>query len=114
MDLELLQREAADQIGTRVENLTNWERGKHPPAIRFLPGIIRFLGYDPLPDGETAGDRIRQSRKKLGLSQRKLADLLGVDPSTVWKWERQRRPLSDEQAKRLEHHLNANKRWAFR
>lgn len=105
MDLGLLQREAAERIGTRVENITNWERGKNPPEIRFLPGIIRFLGYDPLLAGETPGDRIRLSRQKLGLSQQRFADLLGVDPSTVWKWERQRNQPSTKMTRRLERFL---------
>jgi transcriptional regulator with XRE-family HTH domain len=106
LDLGLLQREAAERIGTRVANITNWERREHPPEIRFLPGIIRFLGYDPLPEGETLGDRIRLGREKLGLSQEKLAALLGIDPSTVWKWERQGRGPSGGLAIRLAKYLH--------
>ena len=105
MDLELLQRVAAEQIGTKVDNLVNWEQGKNVPEVRFIPGIIRFLGYNPFPVGETLAEQIRAGRERLGLSQRRLAALLSVDPSTVWKWERQGRRPSAKIAKRLLEYL---------
>ena len=43
----LLQRQAAEEIGVVVESIRNWELGWRAPAIRHLPGIIRFLGYSP-------------------------------------------------------------------
>jgi transcriptional regulator with XRE-family HTH domain len=32
-------------------------------------------------------DELRERRSELGLSQRRLAALLGVPASTVWRWE---------------------------
>lgn len=39
------------------------------------------------PAGVTLGERIRRQRKALGLTQERLAPALGVDQSTVAKWE---------------------------
>jgi transcriptional regulator with XRE-family HTH domain len=53
-----------------------------------MPAIIRFLRYNPLPEGKTWGERLLRQRTMLGLSQKAVAGRLGVDPSTLAKWER--------------------------
>ena len=53
-----------------------------------MPAIIRFLGYNPLPEGKTWGERLVRQRTTLGLSQKAAAARLGVDPSTLARWER--------------------------
>jgi helix-turn-helix protein len=60
----------------------------------FLAAILRFLGYDPRPEPETLGGRIRAAREAEGLSEEALARQLGLDPGTVAAWERDevRRP----------------------
>lgn len=62
MDLGLTQRGVALQIGANPWTVANWEKGNNHPAVWFLPAIIRFLGYDPLPAGETLTERIRTAR----------------------------------------------------
>jgi transcriptional regulator with XRE-family HTH domain len=42
-------------------------------------------GYPEHP--RTLGDELKKSRVDLGLSQKTLAERLGVDESTVWNWE---------------------------
>jgi DNA-binding transcriptional regulator YiaG len=42
---------------------------------------------DPLAPAETIPERLAMTRKTLGMSQRKLAELLGVDPGTWQVWE---------------------------
>jgi transcriptional regulator with XRE-family HTH domain len=49
LDLGLLQRDVALRLGVSKSAVMNWERGRTEPMIRFLPAIIRFLGYDPRP-----------------------------------------------------------------
>jgi transcriptional regulator with XRE-family HTH domain len=53
-----------------------------------MPAIIRFLGYNPLPEGQGWGERLLRQRTTLGLSQKASAERLGIDPSTLAKWER--------------------------
>ena len=87
LDLNLLQRQVAEQIGVDKITITNWERNATTPAIRYIPAIIEFLGYDPQPAADSFPDCLATARKALGLSQRKMAETLGVDPDTLQGWE---------------------------
>lgn len=89
LDLGLLQREVAERMGVDVSSIHNWERGRTSPPPRFVPRIVEFLGYVPydLSKG-TLGQRVVAARHLLGLTQRELAHRLGVDPSTLGRWER--------------------------
>lgn len=55
-----------------------------------MPRIIEFLGYVPEDDASEAGFRqeVSNARVILGLSRRKMAQLVGADEATVMKWER--------------------------
>jgi DNA-binding XRE family transcriptional regulator len=65
---------------------------RYPPRFRYLPKIIEFLGYVPeYSTTEKLVERIVTHRKRLGLSQKGLARLLDVDPSTLAKWEQGKR-----------------------
>lgn len=68
------------------------------PALWFVPRIIRFLAtYHSTQPGNSLslGDRLKAYRRVRGLSHKRLAAILGVDPSTL---ARLRLPfgLSDE------------------
>jgi transcriptional regulator with XRE-family HTH domain len=56
-----------------------------------MPAIIQLLGYNPLPAARTLGERLIRHRTSLGLSQEASAKLLGVDPGTLARWERDER-----------------------
>lgn len=81
LDLGLLQREVA-------ETITNWELNQTKPALQFLPGIIGLLGFDPTPPSASHGERLKAARRRAGLSQERFAELLGIDPGTLSRWER--------------------------
>jgi transcriptional regulator with XRE-family HTH domain len=87
LNLNLLQRHVADQIGVHPLTIANWESNESSPETRFIPAIIQFLGYDPLPPGSTLPERLVTQRKLLGLSQRELAERRGVNPDTLRGWE---------------------------
>ena len=56
----------------------------------MMPCISGFLGYCPwMPPGSVAA-WLRIARRALGLTQRDLGQLLGVDPATVPSWEARR------------------------
>jgi transcriptional regulator with XRE-family HTH domain len=88
LDLGLLQKEVAEKIGVDKTTINNWERQRREPEIRFIARIIEFLGYDPIPEPESFPEKLKAYRLRLGLSQRKLAAKLGIDPSTVQGWEK--------------------------
>ena len=83
-----MQREVAVQLGVHIESVKNWERGLISPAIRQMPKIIAFLGYDPEPEPAGIPQRILSFRRRLGLTQEGLAKTLAVDPVTVYRWEK--------------------------
>ena len=96
MDLKLLQRQVANLIGVDEATITNRERNAAVPTVRYMPAIIRLLGYDPLPRAVSLPERLVSARKRLGLSQRKMAEQLGVDPCTLRNWESgQHHPTED-------------------
>jgi len=88
LDLGLLQREVADRLRVNAITVSNWETNRTSPQLRFIPRIIAFLGYSPYcPQPAPPGNRIRAQRRSLGLSQKELAHRLGIDPSTLRRWE---------------------------
>ena len=87
LDLKLLQKQVADQIGVHKMTITGWEGNATIPEVRYVPAIIQFLGYNPLPPASSLPERLATVRKALGLSQRKMAGRLGVDPATLMGWE---------------------------
>ncbi len=50
LDRGLPQRQVAEAIGCSQASLANWEMGHRAPEVRFLSGILAFLGYDPRPE----------------------------------------------------------------
>ncbi len=88
IELGLLQRELAKQLGVGEWALRHWERNTTAPAIRFVSRIIAFLGYDPYPVPKSLPDRLRAARRRQGISRRELARRLGLDEETLARWER--------------------------
>lgn len=86
--LKLYQRQVAEQLRVEVSSLRNWEANRTKPTLDFMPAIIRFLGYNPLPPGGTWAERLVSGRKALGITQKESAERIGVDPSTLARWER--------------------------
>jgi transcriptional regulator with XRE-family HTH domain len=53
-----------------------------------MPAIIHFLGYDPTPEPTTLPERMRDYRRKNGLTIKEAAHRMGVDESSWGQWER--------------------------
>lgn len=106
IDLRLLQKEVAEKIGVDETTIINWERRRTAPGLRFIARIIEFLGYDPIPEPESFPERLKAYRYRRGLSQKKLAIALEIDPSTITNWEVGRHTPSKQYLRRLEEILN--------
>jgi len=87
IDLNLRQLDVANRLGAERDTVRNWEKGRTDPEVKFLPAVILFLGYNPVPEAKTRGARVRRTRLALGLSQRGLAHRAGVDAGTVQRLE---------------------------
>jgi|SRR5262245_19685779 len=90
LELGRFQRQVADELATDETTLFRWERNMARPQIRYFPRIFKFLGYVPLPDPVSLADKLRAARRTLGLTQKAFAEWLGVDPTTLRKWEQGR------------------------
>ncbi len=101
LDLGLLQRDVARALGVRVDTVRNWEVGRNGPAQWQWPAIVAFLGYVPFSTDGDLLEKLKAHRRLHGLSQKRLAALLGVDASTVWDWEQGHGHPTDEHAERI-------------
>ncbi len=89
LDLKLLQKEVAQRLEVGKTSVFNWGNNLAMPALKYIPKIIEFLGYVPFDTSNLyVGEKIVIYRKLLGLSQKKLAHRLGIDPSTLANWEK--------------------------
>lgn len=88
LEKELLQKEVAEIIGVTEDCMTNWENNLSAPETRYLPAIIKFLGYIPFSANmQVFGERLQFCRLVHGLTHRQMGKQLNVDGSTVGSWE---------------------------
>lgn len=101
LDLKLQQKEVAQLIGVDEVSIYNWEKNRTSPHIQHIPKIIKFLGYMPFDkQPKTLGEKIIFYRHLTGITQEELARHLGVDPTTLARWEKnESQPLKRYQEK---------------
>lgn len=89
LDLKLLQKEVAKKIGVDETSIYYWENNRVKPSLTYIPKIIEFLGYIPFnAKSNSLREQIVTYRRVHGLTQKKLACLLGIDPTSIGHWER--------------------------
>jgi transcriptional regulator with XRE-family HTH domain len=94
LDLGLRQTDAAKMIGCDEMSIVNWEKGHRSPRVNHMAGVVEFLGFNPFQNGGTMAHRLVNHRKALGMTQKEFARRIGVDPSTLARWERgERMPI---------------------
>ena len=87
LDLGLLQKDVASLIGVSKATIYNWEANEASPQIHHLPKIIEFLGYNASPASRSISEKLLVARRLLGLTQKAMAKRLGIDPTTLERWE---------------------------
>ena len=103
LDLELLQKEVASQIGVDEITICNWEMQRTAPTLSHIPKVLGFLGYMPLTaHPESLGQKLVTFRRVRGVSQKAMARRLKVDPTTLARWERGERKPSRKLVKKVE------------
>jgi DNA-binding transcriptional regulator YiaG len=106
-ELGLFQDEVASRLGVGVHTLVTWERNQAEPAVRLVPKIIAFLGYNPFPKPTTLGERIVARRRSLGIARKRLAWALGVDEGALRNCETGGTELTGSYRARVEWFLAA-------
>lgn len=88
MDLGLTRKAAAAQLRANPDTVKHWERGNHLNVLPAqYPGIIAFLGYNPMPEPRSLGQAIRRERLSRGWALERLAREAGVDPASIRRSE---------------------------
>ena len=90
LTLQQFQKGVSLRLGINEWTYHKWETNKNVPMIRMWPKVIEFLGYDPHGSPTTTAEALCSKRRRLGISRRKAAAMMGVDPGTLEKWERGR------------------------
>lgn len=88
MEQRLLQTDVARLLNVTPDCITYWENNRSEPQVQYFPRIIEFLGYFPFElDTSKFEGRIKAYRYINGLSQKRFAKMMNVDPATVTRWE---------------------------
>ncbi len=75
-DPGLFQTHVAVRLGVTEWPIDNWETNTSQPAIRFIPRILVFLRYELYPAPQSLAERLVAMRRCLGLSRRRMAQLV--------------------------------------
>jgi len=103
LDLKLFQKDVAQRLGVDETTIHNWETGHTTLSLPIIPRLIAFLGYIPFETlAKSLCEKIVIYRRILGLSQKELARQLGIDPSTLGRWEREKGQPSKQLSSKLE------------
>jgi DNA-binding transcriptional regulator YiaG len=81
------QSDVAKLLGCTTQTIRFWEWDRFKPRHQQMTKLVAFLGFDPLPGPTDLGEKIVRFRQHHGLTQRGLAEKMGVDPSSIWAWE---------------------------
>ena len=73
-----------------MASVSAWERGSAQPLARSWGALGRILGEDVVLLGTDFPTRLRNMRRRQGLTQAETAHRAGVDPRTVRNWEQGR------------------------
>jgi DNA-binding transcriptional regulator YiaG len=96
LELKLFQKDVAAIFNVSDDCVTYWENNRSEPQIQYYPLIFGFLEYCPFElDTSTLMGRIKAYRYVNGLSQNRLARMVGVDPSTILAWENEKGRVSE-------------------
>jgi transcriptional regulator with XRE-family HTH domain len=91
IDLNLAKRRLSLNINVSDVTIYLWEKNKVQPSLAQIPKIIEFLGRDPFEkEADNLGDKLREYRRIHGLSQKRFAEQLGVDQTTLADWEKRK------------------------
>jgi transcriptional regulator with XRE-family HTH domain len=86
VELGLYQKDIAVQIGVTTSTNWNWENGWSSIALGYMPKIINFLGYNPLPHPEGLMARLAWYKQVNGLTLEQLGAEMGRDPEQLSDW----------------------------
>jgi len=85
LELGLYQKDVAIQIGVTASTIWNWEHG-WTVELRFMPRVIDFLGYNPIPCPEDLMGQLAWYKQVKGLTLEQLGTEMERDPEQLADW----------------------------
>ena len=85
IELGLCQKDVAVKLVVTTSTVWNWEN-RGSVDLRFIPRVIEFLGYDPIPQQEGLLGRLAWYKLVNGLSLERLGVEMGRDPEQLADW----------------------------
>ncbi len=85
IELGLCQKDVAVKLVVITSTVWNWEN-RGSVDLRFIPRVIEFLGYDPIPQPEGLLGRLAWYKQVNGLSLERLGVEMGRDPEQLADW----------------------------
>ena len=82
--MKLTKRQLSLKLNVSDVTIYLWEKNRVSPSLAQIPRIIELVSRDTFQaEAENLADKIKDYRQLHGLSQKKLAVLLGVDQTTT-------------------------------
>nr|WP_283775513.1 helix-turn-helix transcriptional regulator [Desulfuromonas sp. CSMB_57] len=81
----MYQKDIAEQIGVTASTIWNWEHG-WSIDWRYLPRVINFLGFNPIPCPENPLEQLAWYKQVNGLTFEELGTEMGRDPEQLADW----------------------------
>jgi len=85
IELGLYQKAVAARLGVTTSTVWNWENAGSVD-LRFIPRVIEFLIYDPIPQPEGLLEGLSWYKQINSLSLEQLGVEMGRDPEQLANW----------------------------
>lgn len=85
IELELYQKDVAAKLGVTASTIWNWEN-RGSVDLRFIPRVIEFLGYNPIPQPDDLPGKLAWYKLVNGLTLEQLGVEMERDPEQLADW----------------------------
>jgi transcriptional regulator with XRE-family HTH domain len=85
-DRGLYHKDVANAVGVSICSVNNWVNGHGEPEIRFVPAIIKFLGYNPRPIPTGTLEKLAWYKWSQGLNYEDLGKRMQIHPEQLQAW----------------------------
>jgi transcriptional regulator with XRE-family HTH domain len=104
IELGLYQKDVAKRIGVTSSTIWNWEH-EWSIELRYMPRVIEFLGYNPVPCPEDLLERLTWFKLANGLTFEDLGTMMGRSSEQLADWLSGRRNPCRRNRKEIEKFL---------
>lgn len=86
LDRGLGHKHVAEAIRATAGSVNSWEVGRAEPEVRYIPAIIKFLGYNPRSMPSDTLEQLRWFKWTHGMSLERLGKAMRRDPEQLAGW----------------------------